>query len=221
MEVFERINRKEFTYDEELLLKNIYKNRLLDLAALKEMETRADILREDFRQKGCYNPIEHIKTRIKKPESILKKVYLRNIPMDASIVRESLNDIAGIRIVCTFKEDIYRISKIIQDYEDVEILQIKDYIQNPKPSGYQSYHIIAKIPVHLADGKQYVKIEIQLRTMAMDFWASLEHKIKYKFDWELPENIRQELKTCANIVDSLDNNMQDLHKKVHKELKKK
>ena len=123
----------------------------------------------------------------------MKKVVVRDIPLTVEDIKKELNDIVGIRVVCTFKSDIYDIAEILRKSEDIKVLQIKDYIANPKPSGYQSYHMIVEIPVYMAHGKRMCKVEIQLRTMAMDFWASLEHKIKYKYDWKVPTDIREEL----------------------------
>ena len=216
-----RIIKGEFTKEEKLVVLQLYEDNLLYIAALKELQTRAEILREDFRKNECYNPIEHIKTRIKKPESIIKKVYLKNWPLDVETIKENMHDIAGMRIVCTFKDDIYRISEIFQNSKDIKVLEIKDYIATQKPSGYQSYHMIVEIPVQLSSGIRHCKVEIQLRTMAMDFWASLEHKIKYKYEWELPDEIKDELRNCSEIVDELDNNMQALYKKVHQDIQEK
>ena len=210
-----RLNNKELTEEELSVIRDLFVDNLLYLAALKEMQTKVEILREDFRLNNAYNPIEHIKVRVKKPVSILKKVYLRGIPLNVESIKEEINDIAGIRIVCTFKSDIYKIAEILSHSEDITILKIKDYIANPKPSGYQSYHMIVEIPVYTTKGKQKCKVEIQLRTMAMDFWASLEHKIKYKYDWMVPEEIKDELFECSKVVDTLDDKMLKLHTKVH------
>ena len=210
-----RLNNKELNEEELSVIRELFVDNLLYLAALKEMQTKVEILREDFRLNNAYNPIEHIKVRVKKPVSILKKVYLRGIPLNVESIKEEINDIAGIRIVCTFKSDIYKIAEILSHSEDITILKIKDYIANPKPSGYQSYHMIVEIPVYTTKGKQKCKVEIQLRTMAMDFWASLEHKIKYKYDWMVPEEIKDELFECSKVVDTLDDKMLKLHTKVH------
>ena len=210
-----RLNNKELNEEELSVIRDLFVDNLLYLAALKEMQTKVEILREDFRLNNAYNPIEHIKVRVKKPVSILKKVYLRGIPLNVESIKEEINDIAGIRIVCTFKSDIYKIAEILSHSEDITILKIKDYIANPKPSGYQSYHMIVEIPVYTTKGKQKCKVEIQLRTMAMDFWASLEHKIKYKYDWMVPEEIKDELFECSKVVDTLDDKMLKLHTKVH------
>lgn len=220
-EILQRLNAKQFTDEEKSVIKELVKDELLYDAALRELKTRVEILREDFRRSMPYNPIEHIKTRIKQPNSILKKVYLRDMPLDAEIIKERINDLAGIRIVCTFKTDIMRIADILLQNTDMEVVKVKDYITNPKESGYQSYHLIVRVPVHMVSGLKYCKVEIQLRTMAMDFWASLEHKIKYKYDYSIPNEIKEELYSCSNIVDMLDDNMYNLHAKVHNSLESK
>ena len=219
-EILQRLDAKKFTEEEKSVIKELVKDELLYDAALRELKTKVEILREDFRRSMPYNPIEHIKTRIKQPCSILKKAYLREMPLDADVIKEKMNDLAGIRIVCTFKSDILRIVDILLESGDIELLKVKDYITNPKESGYQSYHLIVNVPVHMVSGLKYCKVEIQLRTMAMDFWASLEHKIKYKYDYSIPEEIKEELYSCSKIVDMLDDNMYNLHTKVHNSDKK-
>lgn len=210
-----RLDLEQFNSIELGVIKDLKKEEVFYNAALQEIKTKIEILRDDFKVSNAYNPIEHIKMRIKQPVSILKKVYLRGIELNSETIKKELNDIAGIRVVCTFKSDIYKIAEILSNLEDIQIIQIKDYIASPKESGYQSYHMIVKIPVHMIKGKVYCKVEIQLRTMAMDFWASLEHKIKYKYDWSVPIEIKEELFACSKIVDSLDDKMLKLHKKVH------
>lgn len=210
-----RLDDKELNQVEIKVIEDIFSDSLLYTAALKEMQTRLDILRDDFKRSNAYNPIEHIKIRIKQPNSIIKKAYMRNIPIEAQAIRDGIDDIAGIRVVCTFKSDIYRIVEILKNAPYLKILKTKDYITNPKESGYQSYHIIAEIPVYMSTGMQQCKIEVQLRTMAMDFWACLEHKIKYKYDWCIPKDIKEELYESSKIVDILDDKMQRLHRRVH------
>lgn len=214
-EKMERLDNREFTEQERKVIDKLLNSALVYGAALKVVQTKIEILREDFRRSKAYNPIEHIKMRIKQPNSILKKAYMRGIEITEESIIENINDLAGIRVVCTFKSDIYDIVEIIKKSKDLKIIKIKDYISNPKPSGYQSYHMIVEVPVDLIDGIQYCKVEIQLRTMAMDFWASLEHKIKYKYDWRIPTDIREELLECSKVVDSLDDKMLRLHRKVH------
>ena len=213
--IIHRLDNREFTKEEIDLLSDVYSDTLLYNSALKEIQTKIEILRDDFKLNNSYNPIEHIKVRLKQPESLLKKVYIREIPKNAEDIKAHLNDIAGIRIVCTFKSDIYKIADLISNSQNLRVLIVKDYIKNPKPSGYQSYHMIVELPVNLIDGEHWCKVEIQLRTMAMDFWASLEHKIKYKYDWSIPIDIKEELQNCSKIVDELDDKMLRLHTKVH------
>ena len=210
-----RLDDREFTEKELEVMKELFSDSLLYMAALKEVQTKIDILRDDFKRSNAYNPIEHIKMRIKQPNSILKKVYNRGLPLNAESIKENINDIAGIRVVCTFKSYIYKIVEILKKSEEIRILQVKDYIAHPKESGYQSYHMIVEIPVYMITGKKFCKVEIQLRTMAMDFWASLEHKIRYKYDSKVPQEIKDELFDCSKIVDNLDDKMLKLHTKVH------
>ena len=216
-EVLDRLNKKDFTSEEIQLLNQIYSDTLLYNSALKKLQTQIEILRDDFRKNNAYNPIEHIKVRIKQPESLMKKMYLKGFPLTVDSIRENVNDIAGIRIVCTFKSDIYKLASLVENAQNIEILQIKDYVTNPKESGYKSYHLIVEVPVFLIKGELRCKVEVQLRTMAMDFWASLEHKIKYKYDFDIPEDIRAELRSCAKVVDKLDDKMLSLHTIVHNE----
>lgn len=214
-EVLERLDAKKFTEDEKSFIRELLQDELLYDAALRELRTKVEILREDFRRSSSYNPIEHIKTRIKQPCSILKKMYSKELPLNVDIAKEHLNDLAGIRIVCTFKTDIMRLVDILLNSGDIEVLKTKDYITEPKDSGYQSYHLIVNVPVHMIEGVRHCKVEVQIRTMAMDFWASLEHKIKYKYDGSVPNEIKGELFGCSKIVNMLDDNMCNLHQKVH------
>ena len=183
-------------------------------SALKEINTKIEILNNEFVHIYNYNPIEHIKSRLKTPESIVKK--LKRYEWDVTIENmiEKLNDIAGIRIICSFTSDIYMIADMISRQSDVTVLFVKDYIKNPKPNGYKSYHMVVTIPIYLTDGPVDTKVEIQIRTVAMDFWASLEHKIAYKFEGNAPENLLKELKACADMVDMLDAKMFSLNEAI-------
>ncbi len=210
-----RILSREFTEEEQEVIDKLLEDRTIYDSALKELQLRLETLKVSFRLRESYNPIEHIKLRIKSPESILKKVALRGLNLDYTDIKESLNDLAGIRVVCTFKSDIYRIANYIKCYEDIRVIEIKDYVENPKESGYQSYHMIVEIPVYMTDGKKVTKVEIQIRTLAMDFWAALEHKIKYKYELQVPYDIKKELSECAKVADTLDDKMLGLHRKVH------
>lgn len=179
-------------------------------SALKEIETKVSIISDEFQMLYKYNPIEHIKTRIKSPESIIKKLKKKGYPVTYNSLLTNLNDVAGIRIVCSFIPDIYKIVEMFDASKEINIIEKKDYIKNPKESGYSSYHLIASVPVSFASGIVDVKVEIQIRTIAMDFWASLEHKIKYKYPEELPKNISKELKNSARMVTKLDKKMSKL-----------
>ena len=179
-------------------------------AALRQMETKMQILNDEFQHVHQYNPIEHIKARIKTPESIVKKLkrYGQESTIDNMV--KYINDIAGIRIICSFTSDIYRIADMIRDQKDIQVIAVKDYITYPKASGYKSYHMIVSIPVYLSDRTVDTKVEIQIRTVAMDFWASLEHTIRYKKNLPINTEIETELKECADSSREWDGKMERL-----------
>lgn len=181
---------------------------------LSEMNTKLTILQEEFQHIHDYNPIEHIKTRIKSPESIMKKMYRKNIPISTEAIKKNITDIAGIRVVCSFISDIYRISNMIANQKDVTVIEKKDYIEHPKPNGYKSLHLIVSVPVFMSDRMEDVYVEIQIRTVAMDFWASLEHKIYYKYDRVIPERLTKELTAAATVANDLDKKMEQLNNEV-------
>lgn len=185
-------------------------------AALKEVNTKLEILNAEFHMAHRYNPIEHLSARIKSPESIAKKLRHQGRAVTVENIVRYINDVAGIRIICSFTSDIYRISELIRKQSDVKVLKIKDYIANPKPNGYTSYHMIVSVPIFLSDMTIDTKVEIQIRTIAMDFWASLEHKMYYKFEGNAPENIRRELKECADLVGFLDRKMMAINEEIQK-----
>lgn len=175
--------------------------------ALDEIDTKLTILNEEFQFVHQHNPIEHIKSRIKSPESIKQKLERKGLQVTVENVHEHIHDIAGVRVMCSFVSDIYKIYEILRKQDDIRVLQVKDYIQSPKPNGYQSLHLIAQVPVFLSDRTEHVKVEIQIRTVAMDFWASLEHKIYYKFDKTVPAHLTDQLKEAAETVKYLDEKM--------------
>ncbi|WHY94200.1 GTP pyrophosphokinase family protein [Neobacillus cucumis] len=182
--------------------------------ALDEMNTKINILQDEFNFIHDYNPIEHVKSRLKSPESILKKVYRKDFDFTLDSIKVNIKDIAGIRITCSFRSDIYEISKMIANQKDVRVVEYKDYIQNPKPNGYQSLHLILEVPIFMSDREELVYVEVQIRTIAMDFWASLEHKIYYKYNEEVPEKMIVELKEAATMATHLDQKMERLHKEI-------
>lgn len=183
-------------------------------SALKEIGTKLEILNDEFAHVHQYNPIEHIKSRIKTSESIVKKLKKNGYEATIQNMVRYVNDIAGIRVICSFTSDIYRIAEMLINQSDIKVVSVKDYILNPKSSGYKSYHLIVTVPVFLSDRILDVKVEIQIRTVAMDFWASLEHKIHYKFEGNAPDHIRRELVECAMMVSDLDAKMLSLNEEI-------
>ena len=183
-------------------------------SALKEMGTKLEILNDEFQHVHQYNPIEYVKKRLKSPESIVKKLKRYGYETSIPNMMEYCNDIAGIRIVCSFTSDIYRLADMIGRQNDITVISVKDYIKNPKASGYKSYHMIVSIPIFLSDRVAETKVEIQIRTIAMDFWASLEHKIYYKFEGHAPEYISHDLQECSKIVSELDEKMLSLNEAI-------
>lgn len=183
-------------------------------SALKQISTKLEILNDEFQHVHRYNPIEHIKSRIKTPESIVKKLKKHGYESTIENMVKYVNDIAGIRVICSFTSDIYQIAEMISNQSDIKVISVKDYIVNPKPSGYKSYHMIVSVPVYLSDRIEETKVEIQIRTVAMDFWASLEHKIHYKFEGNAPEHIREQLVECSRIVSNLDDRMLSLNREI-------
>lgn len=186
--------------------------------AIMEVETKFKVLNEQFSLKYDENPIETIKSRLKSPDSIMKKLKKKGLPMTTDIIEEHITDIAGIRIICSFEEDIYKMAKLLLQQDDVTLVEQKDYIASPKESGYRSLHLIVEVPIFLEDEKRSMKVEVQLRTIAMDFWASLEHKLRYKknIEPELLEQLSKDLTECANISAELDHRMEMIKKRIKK-----
>ena len=183
-------------------------------SALKEVGTKLEILNDEFCHIHNYNPIEYIKSRIKTPESIVKKLKRNHYESTIENMVNHVNDIAGIRLVCSFTSDIYRLAEMIGRQNDLTVVSVKDYIKNPKDSGYKSYHMLVTVPIFLTVRVIDTKVEIQIRTIAMDFWASLEHKIYYKFEGDAPEYISRDLRECAGIVSMLDAKMLSLNEAI-------
>jgi len=183
-------------------------------SALKEVGTKLEILNDEFHHVHKYNPIEHIKTRVKTPESIVKKLERYGYETTIENMVKYINDIAGVRVICSFTSDIYRLAAMIGNQSDLKVLTIKDYIKNPKDSGYKSYHMLVSVPIYLSDSVVDTKVEIQIRTIAMDFWASLEHKIYYKFEGNAPDYISGDLKECADMIAALDEKMLSLNEAI-------
>lgn len=182
--------------------------------AMLEVKTKLDILNAELTAKGSHNPFESIKTRIKKPMSIIDKMKRDGVPVTLENVENHLNDVAGIRVICSFPDDIYRLADYLMNQDDVRVIKCKDFIKNPKENGYRSLHLIIEVPIFLTTQKKYMRVEVQFRTIAMDFWASLEHKLKYKKNVPNSEAISEELFYCAELINQLDGRMQQIREKI-------
>ena len=204
----------EFLLDAENQIETWQEVTLVYNAALKQINTKLEILNDEFQHVHQYNPIEHIKSRIKTSESIVKKLKRHGYESTIENMVKYVNDIAGIRMICSFTSDIYRFAVMIRLQNDIHVIAVKDYIRVPKPSGYKSYHMLVTVPVFLSDRTVDVKVEIQIRTVAMDFWASLEHKINYKFEGNAPDHVKRELVECSRMVSDLDSRMQHLNEEI-------
>lgn len=183
--------------------------------AMLEVRTKLDVLNTQLSLENDRNPFESISCRIKSVPSILEKLERKGLPLTSEAIEQNLNDVAGIRVICSFPDDIYVLADRLCSQDDLRLLEKKDYIKNPKPNGYRSLHLIVEIPIFLMDGKKYMRVEVQFRTIAMDFWASLEHKLKYKKD--IPgdiDDISRRLKECSDEISLLDLKMQEIHKQI-------
>ncbi len=212
------LSHTDFTEDvsEEIVgaLSELQSQLHLYNAGIKEIKTKLEILDEEFQTKYDYNPIHHIESRLKSMRSIISKLERRNLEFSPQSIKENLHDIAGIRVVCNYIDDVNRIADLLLRQDDIKLIKKKDYVADPKPNGYRSLHLVVEIPIYLAEKTVNVPVEIQIRTIAMDFWASLEHKLKYKTDTEISEALRIELKECAQIICIVDEKMQAIHKKL-------
>ena len=197
------------------LFHNFQECMMMYSCAIREVRTKFEVLNDHLTVAYKRNPIEMIKSRVKKPDSIVEKLRRRNLEISTQSIMENLNDVAGVRVICSFVNDIYEVANMIASQDDVSVLEVKNYIENPKPNGYRSYHMIIEVPVFFANKKQFVKVEVQLRTIAMDFWASLEHSMKYKNHTENSEEIVRELKECAELISEADLRMQAINEKIN------
>ncbi|WP_049962777.1 GTP pyrophosphokinase family protein [Ruminococcus sp. HUN007] len=189
-------------------------NHLYD-SAIHMIETKLEIIDSEFQSNFSRNPIHNISSRLKSPESIANKLIKKGIPITAESILSNLHDIAGVRVICHYIEDIYQIAHYLSMHDDIRIIKQKDYIQNPKPSGYRSLHLIVTVPVYLSTGKKVVPVEIQIRTIAMDFWASLEHQLRYKTKNNVPADLSKELRSLADTINSTDMRMEDIYHKIN------
>lgn len=192
-----------------LMLRNLYE------AAVKQLSLKFDILNSEFNVLYARNPIHHIEGRVKSQSSIVAKLLKRSLPLSIESARANINDIAGVRVVCSYIDDVYRVAEMLARQSDVEIVKKQDYIQTPNYNGYRSLHMDIRVPVYLSDRTEYVVAEIQIRTIAMDFWASLEHDIRYKADKsKLPAGINEEMFECAGKIAEIDRQMQDMYQRI-------
>ena len=182
--------------------------------AMMEVETKFNVLNEEFSLQHDRNPISSVRTRLKSPRSIQEKLKRKGLPTTITAIEDNLNDVAGVRVICSFPEDVWLLADAFLKQDDVTLIERKDYISNPKPSGYRSLHLIVSVPIFLENEKRIMKVEIQLRTIAMDCWASLEHQLRYKKDFAFTEEMADELYSCAQISADLDRRMDALRKAV-------
>lgn len=183
-------------------------------AATQEITTKLEILRSDFNIHKIRNPIDSIQSRIKRPDSIVRKLRARGLPIDLETIREKLNDIAGVRVICPFIDDIYLVADLLANQTDIRVIHTKDYIKEPKANGYRSYHMVIEVPVFFSDAMESMRVEVQLRTVAMDFWASLEHEMKYKKELPDEAQVVKELRECAETIARTDLKMLELRKRI-------
>ena len=184
-------------------------------SAIREVKTKLEILDSEFKTKYDHNPIHHLEDRVKSPQSILEKLNRKGIPFSCENAKTELNDIAGVRVVCNYIDDIYTVADMLTAQDDVKLIKRKDYIQNPKPNGYRSLHLVIETPVYLSETKELVHVEVQIRTIAMNFWATLEHDLKYKTDGVVSADLAAKLKDCAETIAATDQQMQDIYKALH------
>lgn len=182
--------------------------------AIKEIKTKLQVLNDELSIKRQRNPIEFIKTRVKQPDSIASKLRRKGYPVTVQSVFENLSDVAGVRVICAFIDDIYKVADMLTAQDDIELIKRKDYIKNPKMNGYRSLHLIIEVPVFFSDHKEQIRVEVQIRTIAMDFWASLEHQLKYKKDIDDAESIMYELRACADVINRTDYHMKSLRDRI-------
>ena len=209
-------NRELLANPQDILNRAMEIQQLLMLyeSGIKQITTKFEILEDEFESRHMRNPIETITSRIKDPMSIAEKLQRKGLALTVDNMVNKLFDIAGIRVTCPFISDVYHVTQMLLQQDDIDLIEMKDYIKNPKPSGYRSYHMIVSLPVYLSDRIVNVKVEIQIRTVAMDFWASLEHKIQYKFEGNAPAHINTELTECAHMVSELDARMLSLNNEI-------
>ncbi len=216
---FQKVFLKQFAVPDEgkLLsdkISNFQELMMMYHSAIREVTTKLAILNDELSLENQRNPIQTVKSRIKKPKSIFNKLQKLEQEISIEAIRTSLNDVAGIRVTCSFIDDVYRVAEMLIKQDDITVIQSKDYIKNPKPNGYRSYHLILEVPVFFSNGKQQVRVELQIRTVAMDFWSSLEHEIRYKKDLGDITAIEDDLRSCAETISQTDVKMLEIRKRI-------
>lgn len=213
------INSTDIPFPENLeineQLKDFSLQQQVYRAAIKEIKTKLEILDEEFQAKYDHNPIHSIEYRLKSPQSIIEKLQKKGLEINADSIRKNLTDVAGVRVICNYLNDINRITNLLLRQDDITLIRKRDYIANPKENGYRSLHLIVLVPIFLAEKTESIPVEIQIRTIAMDFWASLEHQLKYKTQNEVSEDIWYRLKSCAESITHLDEEMQMIYKEIN------
>lgn len=213
--LFEGVTESSLPKEMVSAIRSILKTENLYFSAAREITTKLEILNDEFKHTKDRNPIHLIKTRIKIPKSIIDKLKRIGCEINEKSARKNLNDIAGVRIICSYINDIYLIANLLTSQDDIELIRTRDYIKNPKPNGYRSLHLIVTVPVFLSDRTEVVKVEVQIRTIAMDFWASLEHELLYKLIDGKTDDILKELRSCAEVIADTDIRMQSLYNVIH------
>lgn len=212
--LFEGLTETHFTSKDLQVIRSLIETQNLYAAAIREIRTKLENLNDEFKYTKDRNPIHEIKSRVKSPRSIMTKLHKRGLEMSVDSARKNLTDIAGVRVICPYIHDIYLIARLLSSQADIELIRKSDYIENPKPNGYRSLHLIVTIPVFLSERTEIVSVEVQIRTIAMDFWASLEHELAYKFLNNKPEDVSSELKECAEVIADTDARMQQLFSRI-------
>nr|WP_148206776.1 GTP pyrophosphokinase family protein [Desulfitobacterium hafniense] len=187
-------------------------------AAIREVSTKLEILDDEFQVKFAHNPIHHMESRLKQPQSIREKLLRKGLTPDMKLATEHITDIAGIRVICYYINDIYTIAEVLLKQDDITLIKRSDYIENPKSNGYRSLHLVVSVPVFLSEGTRNVPVEVQIRTIAMDFWASLEHRLKYKSDSPVKDDLQRELAECAESITDIDEKMQSIYVQLNSKL---
>ena len=194
--------------------KEFQQEMMMYACAIRAVKTKLEVLNDELSVKNQRNPIEMIKSRVKKPASIVEKLRRRGFEVSVESMKKNLDDVAGIRIICSFLDDIYAVADMLVRQDDIRVIAVKDYIKNPKPNGYRSYHMIVEIPVFFSDRKKPMRVEVQIRTIAMDFWASLDHQLKYKKEMQNAAEISEELKQCADVIAQTDKRMLEIRQQI-------